>query len=412
MTDAQVFSTLAQSDAAMQICLAHRNQDHDRALQYLWLEHCQKARHKAHTPESVLADFDDCSDKTSPPKSVEPKRVRFQLQDFETFTAPRRGAWHIKKILPQGALGVIYGESGSGKSFFTLDLVAAVSRGAPWRGHRVTPGRVVYVCAEGQEDFRKRVRAYAEHHGINAQPNGGMQMHFIDEAPNLMEATDLRALLKQIMACPGGPPAIVVVDTLAQAMAGGNENSGEDVGTVLGHCQSIHRATGALVMLVHHSGKDTSRGARGWSGLRGAADFEMEITRVEGASSDRVAELTKLKGGEDGLRFGFHLMPVVVGVDEDGEQLTSLVVNAAEARKARGVIKGSIQLAVVSCLESIIESTGDGPTSNALAAHVRPFIPLHEGDRDRRPELISRAIDALLGYGTILLDSSGRVSLP
>mgnify|MGYP003346413027 CR=1 FL=1 len=108
---------------------------------------------------------------------------------------------------------------------------------------------------------------------------------------------------------------VVIVDTWAQTTPGANENSGEDMGKALAHCKGIHRATGAMVMLVHHSGKDASRGARGWSGLRAAADVELEVVRADEARSLTV---TKLKDGEDGAEFAFRLESVVLGLDEDG----------------------------------------------------------------------------------------------
>jgi RecA-family ATPase len=103
------------------------------------------------------------------------------------------------------------------------------------------------------------------------------------DAPNLMEKQDALDVARAIVAAGGAQ--LVIVDTFAQVMPGANENAGEDVGRALAHCKGIHRATGALVLLVHHSGKDSSRGARGWSGLRAAADVELEVVRADDARS-------------------------------------------------------------------------------------------------------------------------------
>ena len=78
--------------------------------------------------------------------------------------------------------------------------------------------------------------------------------------------------------------ALVVIDTLARALAGGNENAPEDMGALIGNAKRIQEATGAAVLFVHHSGKDTSRGSRGHSSLKGAADLEIEVTRTRPAT--------------------------------------------------------------------------------------------------------------------------------
>jgi hypothetical protein len=341
-----------------------------------------------------------------------PKRPRFELQPYEKFTLARKVSWLIKKILPQADLGVIYGESASGKSFYALELAAAVARGIPWRGAKSTQARVVYVTAEGQEDFRKRVRAYAREHQLEQLPNGGMQMWFVDEAPNLLEVGDARALAKQVAACPGGAPQLIILDTLAQVMPGGNENSGEDVGKVLGHCRILSKACGgAMVLLVHHSGKDAARGARGWSGLRAAADFELEITRD---GHDRVATLTKLKGGEDGMQWPFRLKPLVLEQDEDGDDVTSCVVEHTDEMPEKKVdARGAAQRAVLTALHQWRDLDGHWPTSNAVLTSAEALLPVpEEGVRDRRSIQVRTALDNMLTRGELHRDESGAISVP
>ena len=98
----------------------------------------------------------------------------------------------------------------------------------------------------------------------------------LDAAPDLKDKTAAADLAKGIKAMGGAD--LVIIDTFAHTLIG-NENSGEDVGLAIKHCKGIHTATGAMVLLIHHSGKDASKGARGWSGLRAAADVELCVTR-------------------------------------------------------------------------------------------------------------------------------------
>src|SRR5262249_54953770 len=133
---------------------------------------------------------------------------------------------------------------------------------------------------------------------------------------------DIKAVIRELGSYGGA--SIVVVDTLAQATPGANENAGEDMGRVLANCKAIRRATGATVLLIHHAGKDLSRGARGWSGLRAAADAEIEISRLD--DSNRLATITKQKDGTDGAKYPFKLAVVPLGEDADGEVIDSCVV--------------------------------------------------------------------------------------
>jgi hypothetical protein len=251
----------------------------------------------------------------------ETKPPRFVFEPVHEFSSTTALPWIIKGVLPKAALGVVYGASGSGKSFAALDMAMAIARGAEWRGRRVRQSRVAYVAAEGADGFRKRVAAYSKHHGVDL---ASVPMTVLNGAPNLLEVKDAKDIVVGIRASGGAD--LIIVDTFAQTTPGANENAGEDVGKALGHCKRIHEVTGALVLLIHHSGKDSSKGARGWSGLRAAADAEIEVVREGDA---RALRLTKSKDGVDDLAWGFTLNVVQLGVDEDLDPITSCVVEEA-----------------------------------------------------------------------------------
>ena len=419
--DAEVFSILANNDHAFEIALSHRQQDGDRAMTYLWVEHCQKAKPKATTKESILEDFDDLS--ADPEVAAQSKKSqeakaqreeRFKLETAAEFAVRRRASWIIKGLVPMATLGVIYGASGSGKSFFVLDLMAAIARAAPgaqWRGHRVNPAKICWVAAEGVEDMRKRVQGYAMHQGMAL---ADLPMEFIGEAPSLLDDGDVKAVIKQMR--KKGKFDIVVMDTLAQVMAGGNENSGEDMGKVLAYCREITRITGAMVILIHHSGKDESRGARGWSGLRAAADFEFEIIR---ADEDRVATVTKMKGGADGGEYGFRLLTIKVAEDEDGDDETTCVLEFTDSSRqslaAQQGPTGKTQKAIMDQFRTMADLSSDGlVTEHELAVVIaagRTFDPT-AGKRDKRVDNAKRDIRVVISGGFLRMDAVGRLSLP
>lgn len=246
------------------------------------------------------------------------KPEKYPVQSALAFASVKPPPWIIKHVIPQAEMGVLFGASGSGKSFMALDMAAAVARGEAWRGKKVRKGRVVYVAAEGAGGFRKRLAAYSKANDFDL---ADLDIGVIAGAPNMRERTEAIAVSDSINKVGGAD--LVILDTFAQVMPGGNENAGEDVGKALAHCKLIHERTGAMVLLVHHSGKDASKGARGWSGLRAAADVELEVERFD--NGERMMTNTKQKDGEDKVEWGFKLQVVDIGEDEDGDPITSCV---------------------------------------------------------------------------------------
>lgn len=235
----------------------------------------------------------------------------------------------------------------------------------------------------------------------------------IADAPNLREPKEAAALVLAIIKWirAQGPVDVVVIDTLSATTPGGNENSGEDMGLVLSHCKFIHRETGALVVLIHHSGKDTTRGARGWSGLRAAADAEIEVIRN---GDYRVANITKLKDGADGESFSFKLKVVELGRDADGEVESSCVIEHVDAPPAtQGMGKqkasGRHQLTMLDILRTMAPSGTVGYED--LVAGYASKMPKGDGERDNRKRDAKRALEELITKRLAHMHDNDRVSL-
>jgi hypothetical protein len=332
-------------------------------------------------------EFEDLVGEASPDAAP----GRFAIVPAHEFATGANPTWVIKDVLPQAELVVLYGASGSGKSFLALDMAAAIARGVEWRGKRTRKGRVAYIAAEGGGGFRKRLKAYGQHNEIDL---ASLELGVIHAAPNMMEAKDAADVVKAIKAWGGAD--IVIVDTFAQVMPGANENAGEDVGKALTHCKRIHELTGAMIILIHHAGKDASKGARGWSGLRAAADAELEVVRE---ATGRSLRLTKSKDGEDGMAWGFDLEIITVGVDEDLDPITSCVVIEAQmpvpgAGPARKL--GPVEKAVNDVIQEFAVAQTEGiEVGPVLAEAVKRIEPPADGKRDTRKQRARRALEAL-----------------
>ncbi len=251
----------------------------------------------------------------------------------------------VQGLLTVGGGSVLYGDSNSGKTFFVIDMAAAIARGVPWMDRQTEPGLVVYLAAESPTSVLVRLQAYQRHHGVKV-PNFAVTRNPI----NLFEGdADTGAVIDTVRALEarvGVPVRLIVGDTLARLSAGANENAGQDMGRVIERFDRIRTECEAHFMLIHHCGKDTASGARGWSGIRAAIDTEIEVTDT---AIGRCAEVTKQRDlGSKGARIGFRLEGLPLGVSKWGTPVTSCVVLPEDApgkpvkQKKIGPVEGAV----------------------------------------------------------------------
>jgi hypothetical protein len=338
--------------------------------------------------------------------------VRFTVVNAPDFSGGPALEWIIKGVLPRAGLAVIYGESGAGKSFLALDISAAITRGVAWRDRKTAKGRVVYVCAEGAGGFRQRLRAYAADQSVDMAELPAV----IADAPNMLKGEDVAAVTQAILSWAGvsaGERAadVIVVDTLAAASPGSDENSGKDVGQIIAHCGWMHKMTGALVVLIHHSGKDASKGARGWSGLKGAMDAELQVTRN---GDFRAVESTKLKDGADGTVWPFKLKTVVLGIDSDGDPLSSCVIeHTDEMPQSEGGKQkptGKYEPLVLEVLRKMVTPEAPHVDQDDLLDGAMKKLAKEGDGKDNRKRNAKRGLDGLLAKHLAYM-KEGRVSL-
>jgi hypothetical protein len=234
----------------------------------------------------------------------------------------------IDGLLTQGERSVVAGPSRSGKSFLAIHMALCVARGVPFFGRGVERGGVVYQAGEGARGVRKRMRAYRKHFAV--PPEEDVPFILLQSAVDLYRPDgDTSPLIEEIKAqavCMPVPLRLVVVDTLATATAGADENSGKDMGVVLANIARIAKECGCHVMLVHHMNA-AGKKVRGHTSIFGNVDQVIEVTWDEEKSKVRTATLTKQKDDEDGLRFPFRLHAVEVGHDKIRDRpVTSCVV--------------------------------------------------------------------------------------
>lgn len=324
--------------------------------------------------------------------SIVGEKPMFQFQSLDEFMKRPAQQWIIKDFLPRAALGVLYGASGSGKSFLALDMAISVARGENWRGARTKQGAVGYIVAEGAGGFTSRVQAYCTANDITPAE---IPLKMLGDAPNLMLHKVAAALAAALIVC--GPLSVVFVDTYARVMGGGNENEAKDTNTVVANCALIHELTGALVVLIHHSGKDAAKGARGSGALKAAADVELEVVRLK---DFRALTVSKMKDADDGGEYHFKLASVTIGEDEDGENVTSCVVEhiaKVPVHERKGVVSGKVEKAAYDYLIANADLGADTVKTDILLAEVASTMDYDhtKGKKDRRKELVKQALRSL-----------------
>jgi len=331
------------------------------------------------------------------PPEPEPRYKLLGADDLRTLPPL---AWRIRGVLPAAGLASVYGPSASGKSFLSLDMAAAIALGRPWFDRRSTAAPVVYCALEGEAGFRLRVAAWEAHSGEPLPP--GLRMML--QPFKLTERVDVQDLAAAVLRLGGG--AVTILDTLNRAAPTADENSSRDMGAILEACKHLQRLTGGLVVLVHHTGKDATKGLRGHSSLFAALDAAIEVSRTGDRREWLVA---KSKDCEDGDAHPFKLRIVELGTDGEGEPVTSCVVlrdSSVEDVKRIKLPQGGNQKIVREVLGPLFKK---GALSKPGAPPNRPCIELEAAiaaaaprltvEADRRTERTREAITGLVSRG-------------
>ena len=264
---------------------------------------------------------------------INPPAPRYKLLTDDDLAALPPLQWSIKGVLPKHGVAAIYGASGSGKSFLVLDMLQKLAAGGDWFGRKVKPCNVIYCALEGEGGIAGRVAAYRIRHGSTSS-----NIRYLVQPFSLLDGGDIEDLAKSIKAAGQGAD-VIVLDTLNRAAPGADENDSKSMGLIIAASKVLQALIGGLVVLVHHTGKDASKGLRGHSSLHAALDAAIEVRR-DGERREWL--IAKSKDGEDGDAHPFKLEVVELGTDEDGDPVTSCTIKELDANDVPGKTKPSL----------------------------------------------------------------------
>lgn len=269
------------------------------------------------TAEAQFPPIEDAPD--AAPASAEPKQPkRLFFRKVSELKPILNSRYLVKSLLMSGGMSVLYGDSWVGKTFIALDISWGPATGFAWNNRPVKQGLVVYCALEGGELVQNRVIALQ-----NRYPDRVAAFALVPCPVDLFHSNgDVQGLIDLVHEAEsefGQQCVLLVIDTASRALAGGNENAPDDMGAFVKNLDRVRLSTGAHLMLLHHAGKDSAKGARGHSILRAATDTEIEV-------ANRIIKVTKQRDGKALDPVTFELVTTVLGVDDEGEFVDTCTV--------------------------------------------------------------------------------------
>jgi Uncharacterized protein conserved in bacteria len=236
--------------------------------------------------------------------------------------------WLVWGLIERG-LVLLFGPSGSMKSFIAMYLAFCLVVGRDFFGRKVERGPAVYICGEGRSGAYRRFSALELHYGIKI-PEGSLFLSRRAVTLDSAAVDPLREEIQAATAAAGRPPVLLVIDTLARSLVG-DENSQKDMAEFVNAVDNISAEFGCTALIIHHTGhaEDSKNRARGSSVLPAAGD---SIIRCD----DRVLTWTKTKDAEPPEPVPFALKKISIGKDADGKEISSaVIVEAGEGTASR-----------------------------------------------------------------------------
>jgi hypothetical protein len=342
-----------------------------------------------------------------------PRALPFQLFDDITSDVLAK-RWLFKGVMARGETSAWIAPPGGMKSALMAEAAICAASSADWHGHRCKEqAGVIYFALERADLVKRRIQAHRERLGLSRLP-----IAVVSSTINLMTIKTvpvLVATIREAEICFGMPAGLVIFDTFAKLIAagGGDEDKAKDQGLVFANIQRIKEAVDAHFALVGHTGKDTSRGARGSNAILGDADVMATIT----GETIRTAAVIKANEIPERPLFSFTSDLHQFGVDEDGDPTTVNIVVPTEIATSPvakpGQMTKAATIALRALAEAVTEQGEPAPASTHIPSGVRVVtadtwrqqayrmgISTSEEDRAKQ-QAFKRASEQLIGSSRV-----------
>ena len=298
----------------------------------------------------------------------EPEREYYEFVDEDYLISMPPVSWAVGDgdhgLITAHGLSMIYGAPGSGKSFITLDMALCQAHGIEWQGMPTKQGDVLYIAGEGVGGLGKRVKAWKMSHGLGSSGH----FHMLPLAVNFRDQADIEKLMYSIERLDR-QWSCIYVDTLARALLGADENSAQESGLAVAAADALKHAFECAVVFVHHSGKNSDRGARGSSAILGAVDTSIAVVKDEQTVTMRIEKQKDAEVIDD----------IVLTMEPVSSVNGGSVVLRREDAPVKSAPKRDInmQLALESLQDFIIKMENPRPSYRAWCAYHAEKTPDH-----------------------------------
>lgn len=301
-------------------------------------------------------------------------------------------AWAVKSVIPANSLGMIFGASGTFKSFVALDYALHRCYGMPWVGRKTSKGVPVYVAAEGGAGLMRRVEAW---HKLRGRDWRKCPMRFVIQPLQIVEDAER---LRDAISALDCEPSDIIIDTMSQTFTG-EENSATDVATYLARLVThLRDPFGATVLVVHHTGHQATERPRGSSAILANCDFVFGCYRDEKEMLCTV-ECLKQKDGDRWLPLTFAMNVAELGVDDDGDIITSLVArHSTDIQEIVSAARGGSESR--SPLMLLLAAVETGAPEEEV--HRRFYDAMPDAEPPAKRQAFYRALKRAIGQGMIL----------
>lgn len=297
-----------------------------------------------------------------PPPPQERDRDKIQwLHDYADNV--RDPEWLIPNVIPAQGTGMLYGESGSYKSFLALDMALCLAFGVPgqWNAPPVK-NDVLFLAGEGPvATAKKRWPAWMEWQNIEFRNDHRFLIK--DRVPFHTDTTAWEHV-KSDLALLGVKPSLIIVDTLTRLMVGMNENETKDATMITNFMEELARYYECFVLAIHHTGKDQNKGARGSSAFYANMDTVLSTKLKIGGTEFRVRKQKDADVSDDISYFGVKEMGGSIVLERTGTLAEEPTGKKSSRYEWASVVE------VVKILESLGGETTDGVLAQEISRQV------------------------------------------
>ena len=337
-------------------------------------------------------------------------RETFQTMSIDSLMSMPPVKWLVDGLLTRFGFSVMYGQPGCGKTFLALDIALSVAIGRDFHGRPTDQGDVLYIAGEGVGGLGKRIKVWVEYRGSGVNSKE-IPFDVLPTAVNMTSPADTEKLIATIEEKEeqrGSKFSLIVIDTVARALLGADENSATDVGKFVKACDILREAIGCAVIGIHHQGKDGAKGMRGSSALLGAVDTSIQVKK---SGSILTVVTQKQKDAEPAEDLFYEMMSAEAGTI-GGE--TSVYLQPTDQRPEQQTSLSDKQLKAFNCCRDALE--GD-VINQGVARDSFIYWLEHEGGIDgddeaakkRRRMAWVRSLNALIDSGNIISEKAGKV---